>query len=277
MGSENINNAAQESFAISGNMKILRLGVIELHPAEEALIKTLFRLYGVEPAFKWHLVTNPPYDALLIDYRYWPDDLNKNAYGRSVMKVAPFGQEADDGMRRPIRSEQLVDWLGQVQLEIEGPRQIDKGIFSRWKAKPQSTALESANIGAESWLNGAGTPPKNNPEGGSRKAYFKLIRWPGPDLIQGDHNRIRIATLLTRRYFDLNSISGHANVSFSECEKFVVELDRRGLLRKMQDASPPPNKNFLDSIYGSESHKPETKNETQGVSLISRIRRRLGI
>lgn len=277
MGSENINNAAQESFAMNLNMKILRLGVIELHPAEEALIKTLLRLYGVDPEFKWHLVTNPPYDALLIDYRYWFDDLNKNAYGQSVMKLMSFGQETADGMRRPIRSEQLLDWLGQVQLEIEGPRQIDKGIFSRWKAKPQPTALESEKNGAESWLNGAGTPPKHNPEGGSRKSYFKLIRWPGPDLIQGDHNRIRIATLLTRRYIDLNSIAGHANVSFSECEKFVVELDRRGLLRKMQEVSPPQNKNFLDSIYGSESRKPETKNETQGISLISRIRRRLGI
>jgi len=48
-------------------MSILGLGTYKLPAAEVVLVQMLVRLLGHGDAFRWRFVTEPPYDALLVD------------------------------------------------------------------------------------------------------------------------------------------------------------------------------------------------------------------
>lgn len=97
---------------------------------------------------------------------------------------------------------------------------------------------------------------------------FMLHRWP-PAAMLGTTARIKLATLMTAHPVSIDTLALRSGIPSQECAMFCQALDRAGLLRRDSVPAPatPPH------------HTSETPalNAKPDLSLLSRIRRRLGL
>jgi hypothetical protein len=99
-----------------------------------------------------------------------------------------------------------------------------------------------------------------------RDELFMLQRWPPVSLL-GSPARIRLATLMTGQPISMNTLVLRSGATAQDCEMFCQELDRAGVLQR-HGAPAQPQRDMNEA--------PALK-ATPDMSLLSRIRRRLGI
>jgi hypothetical protein len=250
-------------------MNFLKLGLVGLSSAEEALVATLFRLHGVDPSFIWTLASVEPFDALLVDTQSY-DAACARWKGRKthIMRLGPLTGDADGVLSRPIRSDLLLRWLNSIEVEILHGGQdpfastVSASAFSslHWKVS------SFFGIGQEDALHVFKT-------GG---CTFKLRRWPTPDLLKGDVHRIRMATMLSRRHLKLNELSSLCRMPEVKCEEFVKELYKSQLLDEGASVASVIRATPSPTVEVSPT-RIEPKARGLGVSLIASIRKRFGI
>lgn len=99
---------------------------------------------------------------------------------------------------------------------------------------------------------------------------FKLRRWP-PTSILGSRAQIKLATLMASHPVSLQTLAFKSGASLHDCEVFCQDLDRAGMLQRdgMPPASQPDGATRPDQTEASTSKTD--------LSLLSRIRRRLGL
>lgn len=67
---------------------------------------------------------------------------------------------------------------------------------------------------------------------------YRLRRWPAPGSLVRHRYLPRLASLLLSRSLSLSGLSALSNVGEAECEDFLAEMDRQGLLSCLTDDEP---------------------------------------
>lgn len=240
-------------------MSTLRLGAYKLPAAEVVLLQTLLRLYSHGSAFRWTFVTAPPYDAVLVDGTTDEGSSPEVArMAKAVLRLTRMGSEAEPNtLQRPIRADRLQDWLKTTEhdlLETRPATQLPDNADTQPAASPASAPAAPAV---------AVSPVR-----------FKLRRWPPAALLRSDPNRIRMATLLSRRALNAAELATISQQPVNECQAFLQTLQTTGLVEVAQEAPVAPA-----AAPQSSAAAPTTVAAKPAFArgLISGIRRRLGL
>ncbi|MFD1709398.1 hypothetical protein FVQ98_07270 [Ottowia sp. GY511] len=238
-------------------MSNLRLGAYKLPAAEVVLVQTLFRLYAHGGDFNWTFVSAPPYDALLVDGTSGDVSVEAAHMAKSVLRLTRMNDEGGpDTLSRPIRADKLQAWLNSIEYGFQDTRPVTQlaGALSE-------PALTTA------------TEPPEIPVSPLR---FKLRRWPPAALLRSDPNRIRMATILSRRALNAAELSTISGQAVNECQAFLQTLQTTGLVEVQQEPiAPPPS--VQAQAPSRSALTAATAKPTFARGLISGIRRRLGL
>jgi hypothetical protein len=256
-----------------------KLGLIGLSTAERSLVEILFRLHGVDSSFHWSLAKQPPFDAVLMDAQADEAEFAFSAGRRiPVMKLGPPGVSVDGALSRPIRSDLFIRWLHSIEPDLLAD---DKSAVAFARTGPPADVV---------FDDASGQPPGEAAAGlgvddvligfTSGSVTFKLRRWPVPELLMGNIDRIRLVTMLSRRHFGLEELCSLSRVSEATCEQFVAELYQLGLLeagrQKTQPTAVDANQTQAEAIGRRTPHEA-SKAMSFGASLIASIRKRFAI
>ena len=237
-------------------MSTLRLGAYQLPAAEVVLVQTLFRLYAHGDAFRWTFVTAPPYDALLVDGTT-EEGMSPavDNMAKAVLRLTRMhAGQAPNTLERPIRADRLQEWLKATEHDLLQTRPATLLDDEPTQPNPVEAAAPAPAV------------PVN-------PVRFKLRRWPPAALLRGDPNRIRMATLLSRRALNAAELSTISQQPVQECQAFLTTLQTTGLV-DMQKEAPPAPAPAADARAPAAPPKPPP---TFARGLISGIRRRLGL
>ena len=209
---------------------VLRLGTYKLPAAETALIQTLLRLYAQNTASHWIYASAPPYDALLAD--------GSTAEGQSptldrlapiVLRLARRSENTThDLLERPIRPDRFQQWLQTIEQKL---------------------------------LAQAARAKRENP------TRYRLLRWPPASVLRDDADRIRMATLLSRRFLSVQELVSISRQSENICMDFIHMLQEASLLQTQAEAASNPS--------DSPSDLPAPRKRFFNLKMIQTIRERL--
>ncbi|MEZ5703001.1 MAG: hypothetical protein R3E42_15240 [Burkholderiaceae bacterium] len=256
-------------------MDLLKLGLLGLPQAEVRLIAILFRLHSVEPSFIWTLPPAAPFDALLVDASVPEHEVAPlRSTGTQIIRLSAPGRENAGEMPRPIRSDRLISWLNGIEVGLlHGER--DGHSISAGHAVTATSSHEPAVTSAPT----VARPPAAEPAPlnlSDQALTFKLKRWPPSNLVEKDVNRIRLATVLSRKPISLKELGTVSRVGDYECRTFIQDLARLDLLFIDRRIEKSPEQALLAEFpLRTETPKPVAKKG--GFALISSIRRRFGL
>ena len=231
-------------------MPVLRLGTYKLPAAEVILVRTLMRLYAHDSAFRWTFVDTAPYDALLVDGTTADGNNGEAArLARAVLKLTRMNEgDGSDTIERPLRADKLQAWLKRAERDF---------VVTRPMTQPGEPVVEAA------------------PSGPTPGIRFKLRRWPPATMLRNDPQRIRMATLMSRRALQVSELATISGQPLNECQTFVRNLQLVGLL-DVQEAAPPPAAPAVGTApAASAAATPARPSFARG--LIGNIRKRLGL
>ena len=241
-------------------MSMLRLGAYKLPAAEVVLVQTLLRLYAHGDAFRWTFVTAPPYDALLVDGT--TDEGASPAVdgmAKAVLRLTRMhAGQAPNTLERPIRADRLQDWLKATEHDLLQTRPVT--LLGEESTQPKATDAPAAAPAA--------------PATAVNPVRFKLRRWPPAALLRADPNRIRMATLLSRRALNAAELATISQQPVTECQAFLTTLQTTGLVDVQNEVPPAAATPAAATPAPAAPPKPAP---TFARGLISGIRRRLGL
>lgn len=216
---------------------MLRLGIHQLPAAEVVLVRTLLRLFAHDHDFRWRLVEQSPYDALIVDGCNSASGVPPQA--KAILNIVRKSElDAGNCVARPLRPDQLKKWLEVVQHTLP-------------EAQPLRQVVQ-------------------DPGQEKAETAFKLRRWPPVSLLRRDPVRIRMATLLARRYLSMSELASMTGLNAEDVQLFMHNLKQVGLVDVRQPSDFPRIENAA---------KPKTT-EARGFfskGLIGGIRKRLGL
>lgn len=243
-------------------MSILRLGAYQLPAAEVVLVQTLFRLFARGDAFRWRFVTEPPYDALLVD------GAAEDVAGALSSPVAPDGAGKTSAVLRIIRSD-TPETAGTLRRPIRADR------LQNWLKATEHTLLDTVMLveaGAEAPAGAPAPVTAADLAPAASAIRFKLRRWPPAAVLHGDAARIRMATLLSRRALGADELARMSGRPAAESQAFLRLLQTTGLVELNTAPAPAPSATTALAADASAASKPSF-----GRGLIASIRRRLGV
>jgi hypothetical protein len=163
-----------------------------------------------------------------------------------------------DTLQRPIRADKLQDWLRAIQHGFEDTRPT-------------------------TWLSSAPSQSSQPPQVQEPEAplvisplRFKLRRWPPAALLRSDPNRIRMATILSRRALNATELASISGQNAGECQAFLQTLQTTGLVEVQQEIVAAPRVDQSAQAASPPINVSASK-PTFARGLISGIRRRLGL
>ena len=224
-----------------------RLGAYQLPAAEVILLRTLLRLFAHDRSFRWQFVDEVPYDALVADGTV--SDLAAKQASQQARAVLSLIRTTDPAgpnrLPRPLRADRLQQWLQQVQDDLLESRTMTQ-------------------IGDDKPV--AATPQSEN------ETAFKLRRWPPVSLLHRDPVRIRMATLMSRRFLKISELASITGLSTQEVHPFVHNLQLVGLVELKREQAPN-----APAALVAKPPPPDQSKGFFGKSLIGSIRKRLGL
>ena len=258
-------------------MDLLKLGLFGLPQAEVRLISTLFRLHGVEPSFIWILPERPPFDAILVDASVPESDMpSVRATGARVMRLSAPGQSIEGEMPRPIRSDRLVAWLNSIEVGLLHNERDGFASTASHSSPPASLAPTAAPAPAISLPPARETSTPSPLDLSDEALAFKLKRWPPSYVVEKDVNRIRLATVLSRKHLSIKELTSLSRVSLQESQAFIQTVATLGLLLIERQADKSPEQKLL-AEFPLKAEAPKPTQKRGGFALISSIRRRFGL
>ena len=231
-------------------MSRYRLGAYQLPAAEVILLRTLLRLFAHDRSFRWHFVDEAPFDALIVDGTS-SDQTAKQAaqQARAVLSlVRAVDPEGPDRLPRPVRADRLQQWLQHVQDDLLESRAMTQFGEDQAPAPAPAPSAES-------------------------EVAFKLRRWPPVSLLHRDPVRIRMATLMSRRFLKVSELASITGLSMQEVHPFVHNLQLVGLVELKRE---PVATTSVEPAKETAATKEPNKGFF-GKSLIGSIRKRLGL
>lgn len=225
----------------------LRLGLHRLPNAEVVLIQTLLRLYGGNnDETRWAIAETPPFDAVLVDATAGEGaSVEARRLARSVLRICRMGHDqAPDTIQRPIRSDQLFEWLNSRTSAVE---------------QTQAASIhQDENDGADE---------------AELSVRYRLKRWPPSIVLRNDSRRMYLATLLSKRALSISDIAAMSRQPLEDCRTFVRLLRSTGLVEAKEE-SLPASVNIESSP--TVQAKPARK-RSLAKGLIGQLRRKLGL
>jgi hypothetical protein len=205
-----------------------RLGVEGLPAAEAGLVRALVVLLareGEEDA--WAFASQGPFDALIVDAQTAASGTRQAAPAVAWLGAEPGAQpDGVHALPRPLRMETLDAWLMQLRGRLGTPLQV------------QGVATTAA---------------------GPR---YKLRRWPPQALLRSDPQRVRMATLLSRRALAASELSALSGLAEAACQTFLQLLQSFTLLEVQAPAA---------TAMSAVPARP------QGAAVAQSLRKRLGL
>jgi len=242
-------------------MPQFKLGVHELPAAEVVLVRTLMRLFAQDRPSRWVIADAPPYDAVLVDgcrADTPPEHLRRLC--PHVLRLTRINADpAPDALARPLRADRLLQWLDGVASGV---------------ARDTAPAPASAPLTAPSTP--AAEPPRPEPELPADAPRLSLRRWPRAAVLRDNPQRVRMATLLSRRALNAHDLRRLTGLPASECLAFMRLLQSADLL--VAPPAAPPAAPAPAATPATATAQPPSKARpsfTQG--LISSFRKRLGL
>jgi hypothetical protein len=225
---------------------MLRLGVYKLPAAEVAVIRTIVMLYASDAAFPWTLVNAPPYDALLVDGTTTESERSELACtGGAVLALTRMNSGSQPhAMERPIRADKLQQWLKGIERGLAETRPAPEDADAQ-------TALEMEVSDA---------------------VRFSLRRWPSALMLRNDMDKVRMASLLSRRALNASELASNTQIPLSQCVTFLQALRTAGTLELHVAPVAPAQAGLLGSTEFVGAGRSDFTR-----SLINGIRRRLGL
>jgi hypothetical protein len=229
-----------------GGAPALRLGVYKLPAAEVAVIRTIIMLYASDAAFPWTLVDAPPYDALLVDGTTTEGERSglACAAGAVLALTRMNSGSLPHTMERPIRADKLKQWLKGIERALAQARP------AQWGADEQ-TALEMEV---------------------SDSVRFSLRRWPSALMLRNDMDKVRMASLLSRRALNASELADTSQLPLSQCVTFLQALRTAGTLElHVASAASALGESSRSAAFAGAGRSEFAR------SLVNGIRRRLGL
>lgn len=196
-------------------MASLRLGVHGLPAPEAGLVRALLKLLeSASPGGTlWVFAADGPCDVLVADAADGSlPRAQAERRARAVLRLGGTGSAtAEDALPRPLRAEQFEAWLLRTQRVLYG-------------------AVSSTRP----------APPPGPVEASPAAVRFKLTRWPPPELLHGEPQRIRMASLLSRRFLSVRELSRLADVDDIRAQTFIQLLQNFQLLAIEKSEIPRP-------------------------------------
>lgn len=263
----------------------LKLGLMGLPDAEMRLVATLFRLHQVESSFIWALTAQAPFDAVLADGKVQEDTVRAMAGAAVPIKwLHNPGELVPDQLARPLRSDLLINWLKSVELVVlhgagdafastalqssDGTSSGAGGV-ARGVVAPASTASAKKELTSDWFAWGERLS--------STRTQVRLLRWPSPEALGRNVERIRMATMISRRPMAVDEVASLARVSVESAHEFLVSLGRMGFIECETGQSPGDALLADGSEREERAPKVSARKSLIGFSLIRSIRQRFGI
>jgi hypothetical protein len=216
---------------------MLRIGVHQLSGGQAGLVRALIQLLAQGSSnFPWKYANEGPYDALIVDAQ--SVDIRDPQFRGSAKAISALGEPpatvpADlEVLEWPLRADRLESWLMRVQRTLG--------------------ALPAADS------------PAKGPDGAPPSVRYKLKRWPPDALLHGDAQRIRLATLLSRKPLDEQELARLSGQDAERCHTFIQLLQGFKILEAESQAPLP-------------ARPASAPTATAHAGLIRSIRRRLGL
>lgn len=221
----------------------LRVRAEGLRKAEELSISVFLRFVGHSDKASWSLsraadaevvlqALEAPVGALPAAKLIWVADAN-----------AQVPADGKDVLRRPLQVEAFSALLRGYESDLDAP-----------VAPPQTTP--------------AITAPQ--PAAAEPQASYRLLRWPGDDLLQNQRQRKILASFLVSRHLSVAQLAALSGVTRETCLEFVGALSGSGLL-DMRGALPAGD---APRTAAANTDAPAS---TPAAGLIGRLRKRLGL
>ncbi|MGJ7505315.1 MULTISPECIES: hypothetical protein [unclassified Variovorax] len=228
------------------DISVFRLGVYKLPSAEVDVIRTIIQLYANDGAFPWTLVNAPPYDALLVDGTATEAERSELARmtGFVLALTRMNSDERPSTLARPIRADKLQQWLNSTERALREAQSVEMAADDQAALK-----IEVSN-----------------------SVRFMLRRWPSALLLRNDLDKVRMASLLSRRALNAIELADISGFPLSQCVTFLHVLRVAGTLElhvaPVAAAQVEPSRSMeSDAIIRSGYAR----------SLVNGIRRRLGL
>lgn len=267
-------------------MEFLRLGLAGLTAAEERLVATLFRLHGIDCSFIWTLADQSPFDALLVDAQC-PETEFQPLIGKHthVLRLDQHGVQSEGVMSRPIRSDQLLNWLNSIEISLLHSPGFATATTAPFLSPLELTSdqpqLKPTAVPPAPLRRTATTPskPQLPPQWALRNGSteYKLKRWPPQSLLNKDVVKLRVATMISRRAMSLQEAANLSHIPTQRCEEYLLEWVSHGLV-SMCNRPVAPSRSCMPATPAPSQHaaRPVPRHGF-GASLIHSIRKRFGI
>ena len=179
-----------------------------------------------------------------------------DAMAKAVLRLTRMNSgQAPNTLERPIRADRLQDWLKSTEHDL---LQTRPATLIEEATQPDAVEAEATTPAA----------PIN-------PVRFKLRRWPPAALLRSDPNRIRMATLLSRRALNAAELATISQQPVQECQAFLTTLQTTGLVDVEKAPVAPPAGSA--PAQAAAAPKPAAPAPAFARGLISGIRRRLGL
>lgn len=266
-------------------MPPLKLGIHQLAASEVIVVRTLLWLYGGREGCNWVFADAPPYDAVLVDAP--PDAPPAVAHARHLVHLTRAAQASPGPatLARPLGADKLRQCLRQVEALLTAPPaaaptappatplpapalpSASPAVLDNRPTLPAPLLPEPARFKSRAMAAPGDAPPADAPR-------QRLKRWPRAAVLRADPQRIRMATLLSRRALNVHELTVLTGYGARECQVFMQVLRSSDLLTDdtpAQSSAPAA----AAAPAAPAAANPATPRLARG--LIASFRRRLGL
>ena len=214
------------------------------------MIKAMLKLLaaGSRGGFQWQFSDTAPYDVVIVDANsvdVGTPRVKAMAPASLVLFESGAAAAQPSSLVRPLRADRL-----QAQL-------LAQQTMLNYIHKPVAQQPIQPRVPTAAKL-------------------FKLRRWPHQQLLRRDPQRIKMATLLSRRPMAVDELALISGLPQDQCHAFMQLLQSMNLL-DIQTASPTAPPPGAGLPHAGVAQTPKAEDSASRWSFVRSIRKRLGI
>jgi hypothetical protein len=282
-------------------LRRLHLGVRDLDESELRLLQVFLRFTGRTPHAEWTVATDGEEDLVLRDAAGLRATPPGEAGGAPVVWIAGAGPAPEPALRRPLQIESFAHVLRTREAElgcVEGSAAVAPPPSPSPPAPtptptpaptPTPTPMPAPAPAPATQQVPATAPPVAPPrpqaaapavapaaprrlarDGGGA---YRLVRWPGADLMRGRPKFVRMLGFLTQKPMDVERLVVLSGIDEASCLELLGLLDERGLLARVE--APAPSPAAPPAARAAAPAAPPPPDAPGG--MLQRLRRRLGL
>ena len=256
-------------------MKTAFLRLVGLAAADVKQIEVFLRFTGQGSEFRWISTAGDTCDLQL---EAAPADgvpaavaLSERGQPAARGWILDRGQNAPDAdsfvLRRPLQIDGFEALLRTRELQLA--RVAATAALPKPPVRPPAAVIPDTAAAA--------APPLAD----DAHQTYRLLRWPGADLLRGKPKYVRMLGFLSNRPLSVERLKVLSGIDESSCRDLLGMLDQRGLLVRGKLEPDASSSLFADTVpsdlVASAAAPTPPVRETASAGLFSRLRKRLGL